>query len=266
MQFRDSLKAPRLSRLMSGAWTALVLLFLYLPIALVVVYSFNDSSINVVWKGFTARWYQRIWSERPLMSALANSLFIALAVTAISSVLGTLAAWLLHCYRYAGAAFVRGLVYFPLVVPEIIMGVSLLLLFARLGIERGYLTVIIAHVTFCFPFVMLAVQARLRGLDPSLEEAALDLGATPAQAFLRVIVPFLFPAIVAGGLMAFTLSLDEFVVTYFTCDARSTTLPVKLYGMVKVGIDPSINALSTMLVLATLALIVAANFVRRLAR
>ena len=266
LQFLGGLKAPRLPRVISGAWTVLVLLFLYLPIALVVVYSFNDSTLNVVWSGFTARWYQRIWSERPLMGALANSVLIAFAVTAISSVLGTLAAWLLYRYRFAGATVVRGLVYFPLVVPEIIMGVSLLLLFARLGIERGYLTVIIAHVTFCFPFVMVAVQARLRGLDPSLEEAALDLGATPLQAFLRVIVPFLFPAILAGGLMAFTLSLDEFVVTYFTCDARSTTLPVKLYGMMKVGIDPSINALSTVLVLATLVLIVAANFLRRLTR
>lgn len=247
---------------MLGAWIVLVLIFLYLPIGLVVAYSFNNSSINAVWHGFTTRWYQQVWSEGPLMNALLNSLVIASAVTVVSSILGTLAAWLLHRYRFAGAAAVRGLIYFPMVVPEIIMGVSLLLMFARLGIERGYLTVIIAHVTFCFPFVMIAVQARLRGLDPSLEEAALDLGATPIKAFLRVIVPFLLPAIVAGALMAFTLSLDEFVVTYFTCDARSTTLPVKLYGMVKVGIDPSINALSAVLVVATLVLLAAADFVR----
>lgn len=242
------------------------MLFLYLPVALVIAYSFNDSSATVVWKGFTLRWYSGVWSDGPLMDALWNSLVIASAVTVVSTVLGTLAAWLLHRYRFAGAGAVKGLVFFPMVVPEIIMGVSLLLLFARLGIERGYLTVILAHVTFCFPFVMIAVQARLRGLDPSLEEAALDLGATPVRAFVRVIVPFLLPAIVAGALMAFTLSLDEFVVTYFTCDARSTTLPVKLYGMVRVGIDPSINALSTVLVLATLVLIVAADFVRRLSR
>jgi spermidine/putrescine transport system permease protein len=243
-----------------------VLLFLYLPVGLVVVYSFNDSAANVLWKGFTVRWYARVWSQRPLMASLWNSLMIAAVVTAISTVLGTLAAWLLYRYRFPGGRAVRGLIFFPMVVPEIIMGVSLLLLFARLGVERGFLTVIIAHVTFCFPFVMIAVQARLRGLDPSLEEAALDLGASPAAAFLRVIVPFLLPAIIAGALMAFTLSLDEFVVTYFTCDAASTTLPVRLYGMVKVGIDPSINALSTVLVLATLVLIVAAHFVRRLSR
>lgn len=243
-----------------------MLLFLYLPIGLVVAYSFNDSSINVIWRGFTTRWYRQVWSQGPLIGALINSVLIASAVTAVSSVLGTLAAWLLHRYRFTGARAVRGLIYFPMVVPEIILGVSLLLLFARLGIERGYLTVVIAHVTFCFPFVMIAVQARLRGIDPSLEEAALDLGATPVWAFLRVIVPFLFPAIVAGALMAFALSLDEFVVTYFTCDARSTTLPVKLYGMVKVGIDPSINALSAVLVAATLVLIAAADFVRRLGR
>lgn len=243
-----------------------MLLFLYLPVALVIAYSFNNSAANVVWMGFTLRWYARVWSEGPLMASLYNSLLIAAAVTVISSVIGTGAAWLLHRYRFPGVRAVRGLIFFPMVVPEIIMGVSLLLFFARLGIERGYLTVIIAHVTFCFPFVMIAVQARLRGLDPALEEAAMDLGASPAVAFVRVIVPFLMPAIIAGALMAFTLSLDEFVVTYFTCDAASTTLPVRLYGMVKVGIDPSINALSTVLVVATLVLIVAADFVRRLGR
>jgi len=142
--------------------------------------------------------------------------------------------------------------------------VSLLRLFGVLGWDLGFTTVIIGHVTFCFPFVMIAVAARLQGLDPSLEEAAMDLGATPPQAFVRVIVPYLLPAIVAGALMAFTLSIDEFVVTYFTYRAASVTLPVKIYGMIKPGIDPSVNALSTLLIVATIVLALAADSVRRL--
>jgi spermidine/putrescine transport system permease protein len=152
-----------------------------------------------------------------------------------------------------------------MIVPEVIMGVSLLLLFGVLHVQLGFTTVIIAHVTFCFPFVMIAVQARLQGLDPSLEEAAMDLGATPVQAFLRVIVPYLFPAIVAGALMAFTLSIDEFVVTYFTYSAASVTLPVEIYGRMKLGLDPSLNALSALLIAATIVLVLAADFARRLA-
>jgi spermidine/putrescine transport system permease protein len=143
------------------------------------------------------------------------------------------------------------------------MGVSLLLLFSLLQVRLGFTTVIIAHVTFCFPFVMIAVQSRLQGLDPSLEEAALDLGATPTQAFLKVIVPYLIPAIIAGGLMAFTLSLDEFVVTYFTCDAASSTLPIEIYGRARRGLDPSVNALSALMIGATIVLLVAADYIRR---
>ena len=240
-------------------------MFLYLPIVVVVVYSFNRSTLNVLWDGFTLQWYGKVWHDRPLMAALQNSLVIAAATTGISCVLGTLAAWLLYRYRFPAGRMVYALVFFPMIVPEIIMGVSLLLLFAVLHIELGFLTVITAHVTFCFPFVMIAVGARLRGLDPSLEEAAMDLGATPLVAFVRVIVPYLRPAIVAGALMAFTLSIDEFVVTYFTYSAAAVTLPVKIYGMIKSGVDPSINALSTVVIVATVVLVAAGEAVRTLA-
>jgi spermidine/putrescine transport system permease protein len=239
--------------------------FLYLPIALVVIYSFNTSKLNVTWQGFTLSWYGQIWNNGPLMTALWNSLLIAFFTTILSTVLGALAAWLLYRFRFPVEKLVVGLIFFPMIVPEIIMGVSLLLLFAWMRIEKGFATVIIAHVTFCFPFVMIAVQARLRGLDPSLEEAAMDLGATPMQAFVRVIVPYLMPSIVAGALMAFTLSIDEFVVTYFTYSAEATTLPIRIYGMIKTGLDPSINALSTILILSTIVLALAADYARRLA-
>ena len=251
------------TRRLLGAWTALVLVFLYLPIGLVVVYSFNRSQLNILWEGFTVSWYAVVWQNRPLVEALLNSFIIAAVTTGLSSMLGTLAAWLLYRYCFPGSKVLRSLIYFPMVVPEIIMGVSLLLLFGLLHVARGYPTVIAAHVTFCFPFVLIAVQARLAGLDPALEEAAMDLGATPVQAFVRVIVPYLLPAIVAGALMAFTLSIDEFVVTYFTTSAASETLPVKIYGMVKSEVDPSVNALSTLLIVATIVLAIAADLVFR---
>jgi len=157
-------------------------------------------------------------------------------------------------------------VLLPMIIPEIIMGVSLMLLFRAIGMQRGYLTVIIAHVTFCFPFVMAAVQARLVGLDPSLEEAAMDLGATPRQAFFRVIVPYLLPGIIAGAMLAFTLSLDEFMVTYFTCDASSTTLPIRIYSSVKAGMKPTLNAFSTLFVVVTAILVLLSDAVGRRAR
>ncbi len=243
------------SRRLLAVWTGTVLLFVYVPVVLIVIFSFNTSSLNVLWEGFTLRWYAELWQNEPLMTALQNSLVIAFATTAVSCVLGTIAGWLLYRYRFPAAWLVRGLIFFPMIVPEIIMGVSLLLLFGVMHIALGFTTVIIAHVTFCFPFVMIAVGARLEGLDPSLEEAAMDLGATPVQAFTRVILPYLVPSIVAGGLMAFTLSIDEFVVTYFTYSAASVTLP---------GLNPTVNALSTLLIVATVVLALAAAAVRRL--
>jgi spermidine/putrescine transport system permease protein len=251
------------ARRLLAAWTTAVLAFLYLPIVLLIVYSFNNSEINAVWKGFTLHWYAEIWRDQTLLAALENSLIIAAIATAISVVLGTIAAWLLHRYRFPAARGVTTLAVLPMVVPEIIMGVSFMLLFRSIGLDRGYATVIIAHVTFCFPFVMAAAQARLAGLDPSLEEAALDLGATPAGAFLRVIVPYLMPGIVAGAMLSFTLSLDEFIVTFFTCDAQSQTLPMVIYNRIKPGLSPTLNAVSALIVVATAALTLAADAVKR---
>ena len=253
----------KLSRLLLPAWTFAVLAFLYLPIVLLVIYSFNQSPLNVVWKGFTLQWYADAWNDRLLRVAVENSLLIAAATTVASVALGTLAAWLLHRYRFPGTAATTTLLIVPMIIPEVIMGVSLMLLFQAISLPRGYLTVIIAHATFCFPFVMAAVQARLAGLDPALEEAALDLGATPVRAFFRVIVPYLLPGIAAGAILAFALSIDEFVVTYFTCNAESTTLPVRIYAAAhSSGVKPTLNAVSTLIIVATAVLVVAADTVR----
>jgi spermidine/putrescine transport system permease protein len=249
-----------------GAWTALVLAFLYLPIAVLVVYSFNRSRLNVLWEGFTFRWYVELWQNRPLLTALENSLVIATIVTAVSLVLGTTGAWLLYRYRFWGHRAIHALISLPIIMPEIIIGISLLSFFAAIAVPLGFSTVIIAHVTFSFPFVLIAVQARLSGLDPALEEAALDLGATPFQAFRTIIVPLLRPAWIAGGLMAFTLSLDELVVTYFTASARSVTLPLKIYGLAKIGLNPMLNALSALLIGVTLSALLFSFYVRQLTR
>jgi spermidine/putrescine transport system permease protein len=252
-------------RILAG-WTSLVLAFLYLPIGVLVVYSFNRSRLNIVWEGFTLKWYGALWDNGPLLAALQNSLIIAAVTTAVSLVIGTAGAWLMYRYRFAGHRMIHALISAPIIMPEIIIGISLLCLFSTLALPLGFTTVIIAHVTFCFPFVLVAVQARLQGLDPALEEAALDLGATPLQAFWHVILPALRPALVAGGLMAFTLSLDEFVVTFFTSSARSATLPLKIYGLARVGLNPMLNALSTLLILATLAAAFFSSRVRQFGR
>ncbi len=249
-----------------GAWTALVLLFLYLPIAGLVAYSLNSTRLGVAWEGFTVAWYRSAWSSGPLLEAARNSLVIALVTTVLSVVLGTLGAWLLHRYRFRGARGIATLAAIPMVMPEILMGISLLVFFAIVSLPLGFGTVIVGHVTFSFPFVLVAVQARLRGLDPALEEAALDLGATPWQAFWRVILPSLRPAIIAGGLMAFTLSWDELIVTFFTANAASATLPLRVFGMAKVGLNPTLNALSALFVFATAALVLFSAYVRRLSR
>jgi spermidine/putrescine transport system permease protein len=254
-------------RLLQGvlrAWTVGVFVFLYLPIAVLVAYSFNASKLNVVWTGFTLKWYDQLSSNAPLMRALSNSLIIASVTTVVSVVFGTAGAWLLCRYRFRGAAAIRTLVGVPMMMPEIIMGISLLVAFASAGIKLGFATVIIAHITFCFPFVLVAVQARLAGLDPALEEAALDLGATPLRAFWLVIVPCLRPAILSGALMAFTLSMDEVIVTYFTASPSSTTLPLRVFGMAKVGLNPMLNALSAVFVLFTFAFVLFSRHLRKL--
>jgi spermidine/putrescine transport system permease protein len=243
-----------------------VLAFLYLPIGLLVVYSFNDSRLNLRWEGFTWKWYGELWRNEPLLRALANSLVVAAAATALSVLLGVTGAWVLRRHRFPLSGLVNGLVCVPLVLPEIILGISLLILFASVKFPLGFGTVIIAHTTFCFPFVLVAVRARLAGLDPHLEEAALDLGATPARAFWHVIVPALGPAIVAGALMAFTLSLDELIVTYFTASPASATLPLKIFGLARVGLSPLLNAISAVFIVTTAALVMLAEYLKRMNR
>ena len=256
-------QGPAVQRAFFGGWTVAVFAFLYLPIVLLVVYSFNDSKLNLYWAGFTTKWYGMLFGNEVLLRAFQNSLIVATTTTALSVVIGTSAAWLLDRYRFPAQQTLGLLIFIPMVMPEVLMGVSLLVLFVSLGIPLGYTTLIIAHTTFCFPFVLVGVQARLQGIDPSLEEAAMDLGATPLKAFWLVIIPYLLPAIVAGALMSFTLSFDEYIVTIFTSGADSQTLPLKVYGMVRVGLNPQLNALSTLFIAATAVLVIASQVFTR---
>ncbi|HSP98977.1 MAG TPA: ABC transporter permease [Candidatus Dormibacteraeota bacterium] len=252
----------RVNRLL-GLWTALVMVFFYLPIAILIGFSFNTSRLNILWEGFTLDWYAAIWRDSVLVHSLNNSLIVAAVTTVLSVALGTGGAWLLYRYRFPGLRLWQTLIFIPMIIPEVIMGVSLLILYVVIDLELGYSTIIISHVTFCFPFVMVAVQARLAGLDPALEEAAMDLGATPAGAFRRVLVPYLMPAIISGALMSFTLSLDELIVTYFTASAGTRTLPLEIFGRVKKGLDPTLNAISTVFILSTVVLVVATEILKR---
>ena len=241
----------------------LVLVFFYLPIVVLVVNSFNASRFGGSWEGFSLIWYQRLLHERDIWRALENTLIIAVGATLVSAVLGTTAAFALHRFssRIQKAHYM--LIYTPLVVPEILMGMSLLLMFVAMKIQLGLFTIFLAHVTFCISYVAMVVLARLQDFDFSVIEAAQDLGASWWQAATRVLLPLLFPGIAAGALLAFTLSLDDFVITFFVAGPGSTTLPIRIYSMIKHGSPPLINALSTILLVVTFA---AVWFSQRLAK
>ncbi|WP_199554605.1 ABC transporter permease [Sandaracinobacteroides hominis] len=242
-------------------WMGAVGLFLYLPLAVLIVMSFNDSRRTTKWQGFTFDWYGKVFQDTELMGALGNSLTIAAFSTVISLILGTLAAIALWRFRFPGRTLVDGSFSLPIVVPEICMGVALLIFFARILPWPGGMVwplslgaIIISHVAFSFPFVAVVVRARLESFDRSMEEAARDLGASEWQALRDVVVPHLQPALLAGALLAFTLSLDDFVITFFTAGPDTVTFPVKVYSMVRFSVSPKVNAISTLLLVFTVLL------------
>lgn len=240
--------------------TVAVLLFFYLPILVLVVNSFNASRFGGTWDGWTLKWYAKLFTQRDIWMALQNTLIIAVAATAVSVILGTTAAFALH--RYGRSRLQRihySLIYTPLVVPEILMGISLLLFFVAIGAELGLVTIFLAHVTFCTSYVAMVVLARLQDFDFSVIEAAQDLGAGWWTTTWKVLLPLLAPGIAAGGLLAFTLSIDDFVISFFVAGPGSTTLPIRIYSMIKFGSPPLINALSTLLLVVTFTLVAASQ-------
>lgn len=254
-----NLPVPRWLIALSG----LVYFFLHLPILVLMIFSFNDSKFSVDWRGFTFRWYQRLWERPDILRGLKASLIVGGISTVVSAVLGTLIALALARHHFRGRRTFEGFLYVPIVTPEIVVGISLLILFALLKFPLGLTTITIAHVSFSISFVVIVVLARLEGMDENLEEAAMILGADEITTFWKVTVPQLWPGILAGALLAFTMSFDDFVITSFVSGSGSSTLPIVVYGMVRKNVEPSINAISTIILLVTAILIYLAD---RLAR
>lgn len=231
--------------------TILVLLFLHIPILILIIYSFNDSKFASHWGGWSLKWYVKMESDYSLWLAVRNTLQVAFISTIFSTILGTLAAIGLHKYNFKLKELFLNVLYLPIIIPEIVMGLSLLILFVLFDMTLGLSTVTIAHITFSISFVVLVVLARLQSFDSSLEEAGADLGATPWQIFWKITFPNISSGIFAGALLALTLSVDDFLISFFTTGPGSTTLPLKIYSMIKFGITPEINAVSTVLLVST---------------
>lgn len=240
---------------LKNIYIALVFLFLFIPIIFVFIFSFNTSRMNIVWEGFTLKWYGSFFQNRSLMSALENTLIIAVVSTVVSTIIGTLGAVGLHKYKFRGKGIIDKLLYIPIVIPEIVLGIALLSIFSVINMPLGLGSITLAHITFSIPFVVINVRARLSGLDKSLEEAAMDLGANRVQTFFKVTLPLLMPGISSGAMLAFSLSLDDVIISFFTCGPGSTTLPISIMSMVKTGVTPEVNALSTVIMLVTIIII-----------
>lgn len=231
--------------------------FLYMPLIVVIVFSFNDSKLNAEWVGFTTKYYGLLFHNEKMLLAARNSLLIGIVASFFATVLGTLAGIALHKYR---PKFLSFLVLTPIAIPELLVGVSLIIFYVLVNeltgyLELGFTTVLLSHIAFCLGFVALIVNARMKGMDDALVEAARDLGASPFQAFRLVTLPQILPAIIAGALMAFTLSIDDFVITFFTAGAGVSTLPTEIYSMIKIAVTPEVNAISAVLLLTSLTLI-----------
>jgi putrescine transport system permease protein len=241
--------------------------FLYLPMVILVIYSFNSSKLVTVWAGFSTKWYGELMQNEAFLDAAWVTIKVAVLSSTFATVLGTLAAYVLvRAGRFWGRTLFSGMIYAPLVMPEVITGLSLLLLFIGIGLDRGVMTIVLAHTTFSMCYVSVVVSSRLATFDMSLEEAALDLGSTPFEAFRLVTLPIIAPAVISGWLLAFTLSLDDLVIASFTSGPSATTLPIKIFSAVRLGVSPEINALSTiMIAIVTIGVISASLISKRAA-
>ncbi len=244
-------------------YLALVLLFLYVPIFVLIVFSFNESKSSSVFSGFTLDWYKRLFNNRIIISSLVNTIIIAVAASIISTILGTLAAIGINSMKRVPRTVIMNVTNMPIINPEIVTGVSLMLLFsffaARMTLEFGFVTLLIAHITFDVPYVILSVMPKFRQMDPHLYEAAQDLGCSPFRAFRKVVLPEIMPGVVSGFLMSFTYSLDDFVISYFTTGSTSQTLPITIYSMTRRKVSPEINALSTLIFLVVVIVLLVKN-------
>jgi len=230
---------------------AFVFLFLYIPLVVVILYSFNDSRVSIGWVGFTLKWYRILFHDVPMLDAIKNSLIIATISSLFSVVLGTFAGVALSRYKLP---FLNILVFTPIASPELLVGVALLLFYLMVNFTLGLVAVAFAHIAFCLSFVAITVKTRMENIDQNILDAARDLGADSFYTFTKVLLPMLMPGIIAGGLMAFTLSIDDFIITFFTAGPDSNTLPLAIYSMLKIGVTPEVNAISTFIIIVTIVL------------
>ncbi len=257
------LQRPSLGTFALVAVTLFTFAFLYVPIVVLVFFSFNSARSGAVWEQFSLRWYERVLSNPRILEAAMNSLIVALLATLGSVVIGTLMALAMERYRFRSQPLWDGLLYLPVIVPEIVMGISLLLFFAAVRLERGIVTLVISHIAFCMPFVYLTMRARLADFDRSLEEAAQDLGANEWVTFRRITLPLLMPGIISSALLAFTLSLDDFVISFFVTGVGSQTLPVYIWGQIRRGVTPEVNAISTLMLALSIILVLISQLLQR---
>ena len=238
--------------------------FLYLPMVILVIYSFNSSKLVTVWAGFSTKWYGELMRNEAFLDAAWVTIKVAVLSSTFATVLGTLAAYVLvRAGRFWGRTLFSGMIYAPLVMPEVITGLSLLLLFIGIGLDRGVMTIVLAHTTFSMCYVSVVVSSRLATFEMSLEEAALDLGSTPFEAFRLVTLPIIAPAVISGWLLAFTLSLDDLVIASFTSGPSATTLPIKIFSAVRLGVSPEINALSTIMIAIVTSGVISASLISK---
>lgn len=230
-------------------YTLVGYLYIYIPIVVLIIFSFNTMKLNIRWQGFTLRWYDVLFHDQDVIQATRNTLIVAFVSTIVATVIGTLAALALQRYHFPGQTSSETVMYLPIVIPEVVMGISLLVFFVILNMTLGLLTITLSHIAFNIPFVALVVRARLHGYDNAIDEAAMDLGANEIKTFWRVTLPTIMPGVLSGALLAFTLSLDDYVITYFTAGPGSTTLPLRVFSMVRFMVTPEVNALSTIWVL-----------------
>ncbi|MBQ6495425.1 MAG: ABC transporter permease subunit [Bacilli bacterium] len=243
------------NKTLKNIFIALVFIFLFLPIIILVIYSFNTSKMNIIFEGFTFEWYKTMLTNTDLLEAFANTLIIAITSTIASTIIGTIGAVGLYKYNFPFKGLINKLIYIPIVIPEIVLGISLLSIYTLMKLELGMPTLILSHIAFSIPFVIVSVRSNLSPLITTYEEAAQDLGANPLNTFFKVTLPAIMPGVISGATLSFTLSLDDVVISYFTAGPGSNTLPLKIYSMIKTGITPDVNALSTIMLLVTTAII-----------
>ena len=251
-------------RVFGKLYLGLVYAFLYVPLFVVFIYSFNNSRFSTNWNGFTLRWYQLLFNNSALLDAAVNSLMVAVCAATLATILGTLTALALKRYRFSGRNLMYGGVFLLTVSPEIVMGISMLIMFVALNIQLGFVTILVAHATLCVPFVAVIVLARLEAFDEHLIEAARDLGASEAGAFRHILLPLAFPAIMAAWLLSFTLSMDDVLISTFTTGPTFEVLPIRVYSMVRMGIRPDLNALAAVMFVFTIVLVILAQTINQM--